>query len=76
MVRLLESMLLGQNATGINNGKIVVKGNGAGMVAGYGGKITNLGEITVQDKGYGMYAFKGGYALNDKGGIINLSISS
>ena len=43
------------------------------MVSGYGGKVTNLGEITVQNKGYGMYAFAGGYALNDKGGVINLS---
>lgn len=64
---------IGKNASGTNNGKIIVKGNGYGMVSGYGGKVTNLGEITVQNKGYGMYAFAGGYALNDKGGVINLS---
>ena len=64
---------IGKNASGTNNGKITVKGNGYGMISGYGGRVTNLGEITVQDKGYGMYAFAGGYALNDKGGVINLS---
>lgn len=66
---------IGKNSSVMNNKEIFIdsKNEGYGMIAGYGAKATNSGVITIINKGYGMVAYKGGYALNDIGGVINLS---
>lgn len=66
---------VGKNGSAVNNKEITVDSqkDGYGMAAGYGAVAKNNGTINIKNKGYGMYAFAGGYALNDKGGVINLS---